>query len=459
VRLRTRMAFISAAAVAVVVVVAVVLAQQVARRELMAEIDDSLVERVQAIERFPVAARDIYGSGSTADAERAYRRFGPQALLGRDERGFDALFIQLLAPGGEVLIPDGQPVALPVSDDDRALVGARAPHLMRTEVVGDDRIRMITAPLGVGAIQVGRSLAEVDETLARVTGTLTLAGAIGVALAGVLGLVVARSALRPVDELTETMEHVTETMELAKRIDIERDDEVGRLARSFNELLEALEESRIQQRRLVRDAGHELRTPLTALRTNLELLARAESLTDEQRRELLDAATFELRELSDLTAELVALAADPAAATEVRESRQMAELVDRVVERFRRRTGREIGFVATPFEAIVAPMAMERAVANLVDNALKWGPAGTPIEVTVGGGRIAVADHGPGIDEADRPRVFDRFYRADAARSTPGSGLGLAIVEKIVDDHDGTVFVEETAGGGATVGFRIPVAG
>ncbi len=456
-RLRTRMALISATAVAVVVIVAVVLAQQVARRELMGEIDQSLVDRVDAIGSALGQGQDAddFGEAVAGRAGR-FRRVGPEDIFGRGGSGFDAVFYQVVFADGRVRAPTDQPVELPVEPIDLALAGQPSASIIRTVGDGDDRVRMITASVPGAAIQFGRSLQEVDETLAGVTGTLTLAGLVGVALAGLLGLVVARSALRPVDDLTKTVEHVAKTRELAARIDVERDDEIGRLARSFNGMLEALEESQVQQQQLVRDAGHELRTPLTALRTNIELLARAETLDDHERREVLDAAAFELRELSDLSAELVDLAADPTVVTEPRQTERIDDLIDRVAERFRWRTGRPINVQAEPFSAEVGITALERAVSNLVDNAHKWSPEGAPITIEARVDRIAVTDQGSGIREEDKKRIFDRFYRADTARTTPGSGLGLAIVKKVVEELGGDVFVESSDGMGATVGFTLP---
>ncbi len=454
-RLRTRIALISAAAVAIVVVVAVVLAQNVASRELIHEIDQSLINRVQSVERLPqgVTLEDVF----RRDANR-FRRLGPDSILGRASSGFDALFVQYVSSTGVAVAPGDQPVQLPVAEADLAIATHHpSPRVLRTVEVPEGRLRMITVSIPGGAVQVARSLEEVDATLAGVTGKLTIAGAVGVALAGLLGLVVARGALRPVDRLTDTVEHVAETQELAARIEVERDDEIGRLATSFNAMLEALHESRVQQQQLVRDAGHELRTPLTALRTNIELLARAGELPEEQRKELLDAAAFELRELSDLTVELVELAADPSGVTEVKETVRLDELTERVAERFRIRTGREITVRTSPTSVEGRVSGLERAVANLIDNADKWSPPGSPIQVTVIDGEVRVADEGRGIDPDDRGRVFDRFYRSDAARSTPGSGLGLAIVKKVVDEHDGAVFVDESTAGGAAVGFRLPV--
>ncbi len=459
-RLRTRMAIISASAVALVLVIAVVVAQAVARKELIDEIDASLLRRagdvgevVELIIRGERPRDVMMGRG-------AFRRFGPEEFLGRGETGFDALFFQLVLPdGSRIALPD-QPVGLPVSDVDVDLAGSPGRPVIRTVGEGEERMRMITSslPRGVGAVQLARSLEEVDATLEGVTRTMTLAGGIGVLLAAAVGLVVARSALRPVDRLTETVEHVAQTRELAARIAVERDDEVGRLAQSFNAMLEALERSRTQQQQLVRDAGHELRTPLTALRTNIELLAKATTLSDEERAELLEAASYELRALTDLTAELVDLAADSSAVGEAPQRVRLDELVDRVAARFRRRTGRRIDVIATATSADVSVSALERAVGNLIDNADKWSPEGAPVEVHLQGGRLAVADRGSGIAPEDAERVFDRFYRADAARPTPGSGLGLAIVRKIAEEHGGRVFIDgRNEYGGATVGFWLPV--
>ena len=235
-----------------------------------------------------------------------------------------------------------------------------------------------------------------------------------------------------------------------------RTDEVGRLAESFNSMLAALESSREQQRRLVHDAGHELRTPLTAIRTNIELLSRVDNIPDEERKQMIADIDTEIQELSGLVTELVDLAAEPPSSTEVTEEVNLADVVDRVADKFRRRSGNSINVVADESVVLGRTATLERAVSNLIDNAVKWSPADAPIDVTVRTGRVSVADRGPGIDEADRPFIFNRFYRATAARSTPGSGLGLSIVAKVAEDHGGQTFVAD-AGPGAVVGFEIPV--
>ena len=262
--------------------------------------------------------------------------------------------------------------------------------------------------------------------------------------------------MRPVEQLTIAAEQIAETQELDQHIEIGRHDELGRLAASFNTMLAALGSSRAQQRRLVMDASHELRTPLTALRTNIELLQRAGTLDEAQRIELVDAAQVELAELGDLVAELVDLATD-ARAEEPVQRVDIGDLVDRVVERERRRSGRSITLTRDTAATVdVRVSAIDRAVHNLLDNACKFTPSDTPIDVDVDGGVIEVRDRGVGIAADERALVFDRFYRATAARSQPGSGLGLAIVRQIAELHGGTIELLEREGGGTVARLTLP---
>jgi two-component system sensor histidine kinase MprB len=307
-------------------------------------------------------------------------------------------------------------------------------------------------------VQIARPLSEVDATLSGLAVILFFVGAVGTLLAGLFGLLVARSALKPIEDLTEAAEHVAETRDLGERIDIDSNDEVGSLARSFNAMLAALDESRSQQRRLVRDAGHELRTPLTALRTNIEVLAKSDQLTDELRDELVAAAEAEVIDLSVLVTEIVDLASDRYSEGPI-EPVSLAAVAEASVERARRRSEGAIELSTSPSPVMGRPAALQRAIDNLLDNAQKWDGSGGPIEVTVAGGRVTVLDHGPGIPIEERDLIFDRFYRSASARSEPGSGLGLSIVKQVAEDHGGTVIVEATPGGGAVVGFEIPLAG
>jgi two-component system sensor histidine kinase MprB len=443
VNLRSRIAIIASLAVALAVALIAAGAYYVTRDELLDQVDNSLLE-------VAAQANDTGGLIALLSEQSAAR--SPF----RTASQFEVLFLQAFDASGAVARPRSQEFGLPLEDLDLEMAVFAAAPMIRDVNIDGAPYRMVTAHVGPNlAFQAARSLQEVEQTLAGLTAVLLLAGGLGVALAAALGLVVSRSALRPVADLTNAAEHVAETQELAARIEVDRPDEVGRLAIAFNTMLAALEESRSQQRRLVRDAGHELRTPLTALRTNIELLVRAENLPADTRQRLLDDVTFELEQLSKLVTEVVDLAsAGPA--DEPRVIVQLDELAATVAHRYERRSNHAIQVTTEPSNVEGIPGQLERAISNLVDNALKWTPPDEPIEVRVEAGRLTVMDHGQGIDEVDRKRVFDRFYRSDVARTTPGSGLGLAIVHQIIQAHGGTVFVAEADGGGAVVGFEIP---
>jgi len=278
-------------------------------------------------------------------------------------------------------------------------------------------------------------------------------------LAAGVGLLVAKGALKPIDDLAEAAERVAETQDFNERIDIYTDDEVGRLAARFNDMLAALEHSRDQQQRLVRDAGHELRTPLTALRTNIELLGKMNDLSQEQRSELITAADAEVKELSALVGEVVDLASDRYSEGPI-EDLMLDDVVATSVERASRRTTIRFDVHAERSPVRGRPAALARAVDNLIENAVKWSPEGDDVAVviTVADGTVTVRDHGPGIDDEDLFRIFDRFYRSSSARSMQGSGLGLSIVKQVVEAHRGTVFASNAPDGGAIVGFELPEA-
>jgi len=442
VSLRSRIALIASSAVAVAVLAIAVTGYLTAQDRLVEEVDRSLTERL-ATNR---------GFGEILQSFRNRRGSGPF----QDPRGFEVLYVQLTDNAGNSLRPDGQDLELPAP---RPGEGDRADAILFTETTIDDihlRVASISLPNGAGTVQIARSLEEVDATLASLALTLILIGAVGIAGAAGLGLFVARSSLRPIADLTGAAEKVAATKELAQRIDVDRGDELGRLAGAFNEMMEALEGSREQQRRLVRDAGHELRTPLTALRTNIELLAKADQLPEEERRAIHTDLATELAELTDLVNEVVDVAAD-ADVSETPTTVDLGVLADEVVTRARRRLSHNITLEVDGAATIEGRRTgLDRAMRNLIDNAAKWSPSDSTIRVLVVGGRVEVSDGGPGIEAVDRPHVFDRFYRSAAARATPGSGLGLSIVKQVADAHGGSVFVAESPSGGATVGFELP---
>jgi two-component system sensor histidine kinase MprB len=313
--------------------------------------------------------------------------------------------------------------------------------------VEDTPARELVIGLGHGsAIISAYPLGPTKHALARIRFWIFLFSGIGIAVAAALAAFVATAALRPVRRLTAAAESVAATGDLSERVTVEGTDELGRLATRFNAMLGALQESVGRQRRLVADASHELRTPLTAARTNVDLV-REGKIPEEEVRHALDEASIELDSLTSLVSDLVELARGEERKLRV-EDVSLEDLVTAAVERAQARAPQAV-FVTSlsPSQVRVDPVLVERAISNLLDNAVKYSPAGAPIEVIVRDGQVIVADQGPGVAEQDLPRVFDRFYRAAAARSKPGAGLGLAIVREAAEAHGGNATVESSPHG------------
>jgi two-component system sensor histidine kinase MprB len=434
---RARLTLVAAAAVALAVVAASFAVYFVVKDQLRGPIDDSLQSIAQKIQHSPdpEARRLIFHLQSDLGGAPGY----PQGIYATGERALSA--------------PDATP--LPINDRDREVARGDANTFLRDTTVHGTHVRMITFPVGGGAVQVVRPLTEVDHTLNQIKNWLILIGVGGIAIAAALGLVVSRAALAPVRRLTAATENVTETGDLSQRIDATGRDELTRLAGSFNAMLGALEESNRAQRQLVADASHELRTPLTSLRTNIEVLASDRRLPPGERERLLSDVIEQLGEMTTLISELIDLARGEQHTAEPEEVR-LDLVAANAVERARRHRP-SVRFVTDLQESVVqgVPSTIERAVANLLDNAAKWSPEGSDVEVGVNDGTVTVRDHGPGIAEEDLPYVFDRFYRARSARGLPGSGLGLAIVRQVAQAHGGTVVAEHADGGGTRIVLRL----
>jgi two-component system sensor histidine kinase MprB len=308
------------------------------------------------------------------------------------------------------------------------------------------------------ALLFTQSQEPIENTIDRVGLVLIIVGAAGIVAAAIIGRAVARSALRPVRRLSAAAEHIARTEELAP-IPVTGDDELARLAASFNDMLAALQRSRDRQKQLVVDAGHELRTPLTSLRTNLELLAQADrqgGMAESFRQEIFGDVTAQVEELSTLVGDLVELAREePLSRTP--EPLDLADIVARAVDRVRRRAPSVL------FDARVASwwvvgeaQVLERAVLNLLDNAAKWSPPGGTVTIVLERGELSVSDQGPGVAESDLPLVFERFYRASDARTMPGSGLGLSIVRQAAERHGGSVRATNRQPHGAVFTMSLP---
>jgi two-component system sensor histidine kinase MprB len=368
-------------------------------------------------------------------------------------------FAQVVRPDGTVVRPrEAYRFVLPVNE--RVLEVARGERgaFFSDATISGFHARVYTAPLSTGdALQAVRPLEDVDSTLRDLAFALALISLGGVALAVWLGFLVSRAALTPVKQLTEAAEHVARTHDLSRRIGADGTDELSRLGASFNTMLEGLAGAERSQRQLVADASHELRTPLTSLRTNIEVLSSG-MLPAQDHDKLLKDLIAQLDELTVLVADLVDLARGDEPEANVEDVR-LDMLVADAVERARRHAaGKKFSTELEPCLVEGVPGRLDRAVTNLLDNAAKWSPDGGQIEVRVRDGELCVRDHGPGIEDADLPYVFDRFYRAAAARRLPGSGLGLAIVRQVAESHGGTVVAERANGGGAQMRLKLPVA-
>lgn len=377
---------------------------------------------------------------------------------------------QVVLPSGQTLIANGLPVEPAVLVVARGQAAQRflnvavagqqyreiAVHLQPGSVV-ESQLTPYPLPNG-GALQLATPITGLDNELSHLGLELLLFGLAGVMLALLLGLTISRTALAPLHQLISSVEEVAATTDVSKRLDPGSQDELGTLRRTFNRLLAALEQSRESQRQLVLDAGHELRTPLTSLRTNLEVIRRVDELSPDDRQILVDDVLTQLEELTTLVADLSELARGEHAPTEAAPFR-----FDRVVEdavalaaTHGRARGVHFQLACQPSWVMGRQDRIARAVGNLLDNALKWSPDQGVVEVGCVGGQVAVRDHGPGIDPKDLPHIFDRFYRAPAARSRPGSGLGLAIVAQVAEADGGSVWAGNAEGGGALFRLRFP---
>lgn len=399
--------------------------------------------------------------------------------------------LQVIQADGSIVQPQYRMagyVQLPVDAEDIAYARDQPDGIrLRTVTVGGKEYRVATAaryfspseqihelqrgtfedppaPLNLG-VQLARPMSDVQQTLRELGLVMLVVGLLGVAGSMIAGMFVARAALKPVDAAAAAAEHVAQTQDLAALIPVTGTDEIARLAESLNSMLRALEASKSRQRQLVDDASHELRTPLTSLRTNVELLIRSEAnptraLPAADRTALLRDVDAQMRELTGLVSELVELARDEAPVEEI-ERLDLAEVVAAAVARARRRaTSKGITIEVTSAPAWVdgRPSTLERAVTNLLDNAVKFSPADSTVRVHTAVGEVVVSDEGPGISLDDQPHVFERFYRSTDARSLPGSGLGLAIVADAVRTHGGAVTAGTAPGGGARMRMWLPLA-
>ena len=397
-------------------------------------------------------ARDL--TGPIADDVRSGQ------ALGEDVRQSAGVVVEAVHPDGRVLQVPGSP-ALVVDVRDLA---AAAPEAKIVRRVGVDttgsRYAVVAASVeDTGwAVVVARPVGPLDQILAVQRVILLVVCALSVFASALVAAQVARSALRPVRELTQAVEHVTNTNDLTPVSVRYATGDLAFLAASFNLMLRSLTSNRERQTRMVADAGHELRTPLTSLRTNIELLAgdrHRGRLTEDQTTEIFTDVQAQLGELGNLIGDLVHLARDDTTLTLA--PLDLRDTVNAALDRVRSRTGgRTFAVDLEPFYVIANREALERVVVNLLDNAVKWSPPSGIVRVELTGNRLTVSDAGPGIPTADLPYVFDRFFRGQTGAKTPGTGLGLSIVAKTVQELGGTVHAGTSAEGGAEFTVQLP---
>jgi two-component system, OmpR family, sensor histidine kinase MprB len=494
---RRRITLVSAAAVAIAVVLASLLTYLLTSHQLHSQVDAQLRDRGRESTRllrfldaggiqthhtgagapFGLAlgsaasgrtggartttpSRGSNGTGGTsAGADNPFGNLPPEP---DQVRGYQ----QVVGPQGTILVRSARGISLPVDAATRQLAANGGASFFTDAYVDGADLRILAEPLGSGrAVQYAQPLTEVDSLLSRLRLILALLDIGGIALAALLGRLVAGAAVLPLKRLTQATEHVARTQDLSGRIELTGVDELGRLASSFNAMLDALErsmsaldESVHAQRQLVADASHELRTPVTSLRTNIEILQQAHDMEPGERQRLLADVVEQIGELTLLMNDLIELARGEEPSTDTEDIR-FDVLIGDVADRTRRNSP------ATPLQldlepTIVAgvPARLERAVANLLDNAVKYSPPGEPVEIQLSGVELTVRDHGPGISAEDLEHVFDRFYRGAEARGRPGSGLGLAIVRQVVRQHGGSVTAEQASGGGTLMHLCLPGA-
>jgi two-component system sensor histidine kinase MprB len=442
--LRTRFTFVVAAAVAAVTLAITAVAFLVVRADLLNQVRQQLASQAAVVQH---EARHFDGHIPSGWVPPHSDRFGASST-----------YAQVVTAEGATWAPSGDGGLLTAGAAAIAVAsGADAAYYSQATLDGV-RAMILTTPLAPGlAVQVAAGVNTVDMQVTSVGETLALLSAIGVALAALVGWAVARAGLAPVGRLAAVAEEVTATGNPGGRVEVGRADELGRLAMSFNTMLGALQRSLAAQRQLVSDASHELRTPLTSMRINVELLAAESGLTAGEQREILDRVVAQVDELGQLVAGVTELARDEPPASTLQDVR-LDEVVAAALETARRDWPRT-SFAAELEPCLVTGRAerLQIAVRNLLDNAAKFGPPDAAVQVRLAGGELTVRDHGPGVPADDRPHVFDRFYRASAARAVPGSGLGLSIVRQVAHDHGGTIRLHAPGNGGTLMCLTLPV--
>jgi two-component system, OmpR family, sensor histidine kinase MprB len=470
--LRARMAIAAGTAVALAVFAVAVSSYAGMRSQLLGQIDQSLRDRLGQVPGAPGGPSGGPGANRPGgdDGIGFFPTGGGTEGPGQGDEGLGldrvptsafggaAGIFTIVYPDGGTYVPQNQTYPIPVDARAKAVAASgRGQYFFDTEVHGSHMRVLVTGLHSKGALMIALPLNDVDRALSNQLLLLAIIAAAGIALAALFGLLVAKTALAPIARFTRQTERIAANPDRIEheRVEMSGNDELARLGRTFDNMLDVLEHSMQSQRNLVADASHELRTPIATIRANLQLMRDENLLSPEDRAALRADVIEELDELTALVGDVVELARGSKPSAEPGEVR-LDEVVRAAVDRARRRApGLSFHQAIEPTLVLGEGDRISRAVTNLLDNATKWSPDGGVVEVTLHDGVVIVRDHGPGFSDEDLPFVFDRFHRAKEARAKPGSGLGLAIVRQAAEAHSGFAEAGNAPDGGAVlrVGF------
>lgn len=446
---------------------------------LLNEVDRTLQTRAAEVQNATTAALELQ-----SDPLISFVRGRVKVLPSANAFATPGVYVQLVTLDGKSVDSSenlgDQTLDAPMSVLARVARGDSVFTSLRVDRV---QVRVFVAPLTVrdpmarrdrvlGAIEVAQSLQGVTDTLRQLATLLSIGIVSGLGIAFVVGAFLANRAFAPIGRITQTAQSITRAGDLTKRIEQKpTQDEVGRLAAMFNEMLARIEELFRAQQRFVADVSHELRSPLTAIRGNLDLLRRGAADDVAARQTALAAIDSESARMQRLVADLLLLAQADAG---VKIQRQIVELDTLLLDVYRQARLMSSGVkvsLGSEDQAQVSgdPDRLKQLLLNLVDNALKYTPSGGEVTFSLERDtewvRVSVTDTGVGIPPQDLPKIFDRFYRVDKARSRDrssgsggGTGLGLAIAKWIVDAHGGRIEVQSAMGKGSTFTVWLPLA-
>lgn len=429
------------------------------KNDLLTSVDDSLqLSATQAIAAVNFENGQINFSDSVPE--------GPTAS-DLAERG---LTIRILSPQGDLIEAFGPYRTLPVYTS--SLIAARqnqSVYFTITDTNESEPVRFYSAPIIensslAGVVQVAQSLGPVGETLNRLLTIILLGTPVLIGIAGVGGYFLAARALAPIDKMTRTAQRIS-AEDLSARLDLPgTNDEVGRLAATFDHMIQRLDDAFQREHQFTSDASHELRTPLAAMQAIISV-TREERRSPEDYEQALDDLAEETDRLKTLTEDLLKFARNDTSNSYVFEPLDLSLLLSDLNESLQPLAEKKRLILKSEIEAHVTITgdsdALIRLFVNLLDNAIKYTAEGvitTILRSTPDGFvEVNITDTGPGIAPEDMPHIFERFYRVERSRSTRGTGLGLSIAAQIAQAHGGSIIVTSTVGKGSSFTVQLPI--